>query len=122
MFPGTHLVIDRKKGEQDRNRVTHKEKKVLHLKRGQLIIFCLNVAHCGGRSSGNPVSGGFQSDIDIVWFTGKNKGAKITDISIHVGLQNKLFHKSIQSDYDSSVIKLIKAIFVETTHDAAKKD
>ena len=86
MFPGTHLIIDRMKGGQDRNRVTRKEKKVLHLKRGQLLICCSNIAHCGGRSSGNPVSGGFQSDIDIAWFTGKNKGAKITDISNHVGL------------------------------------
>ena len=39
MFPGTHLIIDKKKEEQDRNRVTRKEKKVLHLKRGQLLIF-----------------------------------------------------------------------------------
>ena len=121
VFPRTHLFITREKG--DENRVTRKEKQVLRLGKGQLLIFCSNLGHCGGRSSRIPADSVFQKNIGIQWFTGKNSDSKqITDISIHAGLQNKLFDKTIQSDYEAGSIKLIKVIFVEATSNKTKKD
>ena len=99
---------------------------------GQLLVFHSNFVHYGGYSSAESLlqitaenfqtsaesplqitAENLQNNINIEWFTGKKKGLKVTDISLHAGLENKLFEKRISSDYETGRADFINVLFVD---------
>ena len=118
----THLTTMR--SNQDDNIVTPSQKRVLHLKMGQILVFCSNLAHCGGRSRyASENMKGIKEFITCVdWFTGKNNSEKqIADLSIHAGLQSKLFPQNIRSNYETGLPQFIRVQYLNEMDITAKE-
>ena len=111
VWPYTHLTTSRCHMEDKNNHgniVASSNKVTLHLQVGQILIFCSNIIHCGGRSrypSKNLER--IKKFININWFTGVNENEPIADLSIHAGLQNTLSKQNIRSNYTTGVAELI---------------
>jgi hypothetical protein len=111
VHPGTHLLhatyADAKK---DKYYTTPTTMKTLHLQPGNMLLFHANIGHCGGRSSKvkNAAEKTFdEGKIDFDWVGGNNK-MELTDLGMHYGIENCLFHKSIASDYLSGSIEQLR--------------
>ena len=112
VFPYTHLTTSRCNKED--NIVIRSEKVTLHLRKGQILIFCSNLAHCGGRSrypSKNMET--IKQTIKLKWFTGKNEDQPVADLSIHAGLQSTLSKQNIASNYTANATEFIRVIILE---------
>lgn len=106
VWPYTHLTTSRCSND---NIVTSSNKITLHLRIGQILIFCSNLVHCGGRSrhpSKNLET--IKKTIKIDWFTGKNENEPIADLSIHASLQNTLNKQNIRSNYTTGAAEFIR--------------
>ena len=107
VFESTHCFTVRSKKPDD-NVVMPSWKQVLHLKMGQILIFCSNLAHCGGRSryASKNMEGIKQTIAGVKWFTGEEK--PVADLSIHAGLQSKLSQQTIASNYETGKTEFIR--------------
>jgi len=112
VWPYTHLTTSRCHIEE--NIVTSSNKVTLHLRVGQILIFCSNLIHCGGRSrypSKNLER--IKKNININWFTGANKNEPIADLSIHASLQNTLTKQNIKSNYTTGAAEFIRVYILD---------
>ena len=107
VFESTHGFTVRSK-DSDYNVVMPSWKRVLHLKMGQILIFCSNLAHCGGRSryASKNMEGIKQTIPGVKWFT--DEETPVADLSIHGGLQNKLSQQTIASNYETGKTEFIR--------------
>lgn len=105
VYNSTHGFTVRS-AQPDDNVVMPSWKQVLHLERGQILIFCSNLAHCGGRSryASKNMENIKQTIPDVEWFTDDKP---VADLSIHAGLQNKLSPQTIASNYKTGKTQLI---------------
>ena len=112
IYPGTHLLHEtREAAKNDQYYVTPTVKTTLYLQVGQILVFHSNIGHCGGRAGRRKKEDKKQfieSDINIDWFNGKKSGKEVSDLAMHYGIENTLFHKTIYSDFESNVNELFR--------------
>jgi hypothetical protein len=107
MYPGTHLHVERDSPIGICS-VTAREAKRLELNVGDILVFCSNLVHHGSISSTQQIPPLFPMEtIDIQWFPKSKSDVIISDISIHADLENRLFRKSISSDFSAEAIEFI---------------
>lgn len=113
VFEYTHLTTLRCNKED--NIVLRSEKVTLHLQKGQILIFCSNLAHCGGRSRypSKNMETIKQTIPGVKWFTGKNEDQPVADLSIHAGLQSTLSKQNISSNYTANATEFIRVFILE---------
>ena len=121
VWPYTHLTTSRCHIED--NIVASSNKVTLHLRVGQILIFCSNLIHCGGRSR-HPSKNleRIKKNININWFTGANENEPIADLSIHASLQNTLTKQNIRSNYTTGAAEFIRVHILDEMEQKSAAD